>query len=55
MDGQDADSDLPKLQFIQLGECALEGNDNDGLIMKGVIARNYKYHLTMRSETESLD
>ena len=46
------DSDLPKLQSIQLGQIALKGDDGDD--RKTTINKpyNYKNTLTMRSDIE---
>ena len=52
MNGWIDDSDLPKLQSIQLGEYALRG---DGRVDRKTISNepyNYKNTLTMRSEIE---
>ena len=50
------DSDLPKLQSIQLGECALDGdNCGDDRRTTSDEPYNYKNTLTMRSENERID
>ena len=46
------DSDLPKLQSIQLGVCALQGDDSDDRQTISDEPYNYKNTLTMRSEIE---
>ena len=52
MNGRIDDSDLPKLQSIQLGWSAIRGDD--GHDRKTIINEpyNYKNTLTMRSEIE---
>ena len=49
------DSDLPKLQSIQLGSFALDGDDSDDQRMISKIPYNYKNTLTMRSDNERID
>ena len=46
------DSDLPKLQFIQLDNGALEGDWRDSRKTTDYPPYNYKNTLIMRSETE---
>ena len=46
------DSDLPKLQSIQLGEWALYGDYRDDRKTISTAPYNYKNTLTMRSEIE---
>ena len=52
MNGWIDDSDLPKLQSIQLGDHALQGDN--GADRQTIITEpyNYKNTLTMRSEIE---
>ena len=50
MNGWNDDSDLPKLQSIQLGGAALRGDDDRKTISDEPY--NYKNTLTMRSEIE---
>ena len=45
-------SDLPKLQSIQLGSFALDGDYRDDQRMISKKPYNYKNTLTMRSEIE---
>ena len=52
MNGWIDDSDLPKLQSIQLGKWALEGDDRADRKMISKEPYNYKNTLTMRSEIE---
>ena len=52
MNGWIDDSDLPKLQSIQLGDYALEGDDRDDRKTISNEPYNYKNTLTMRSEIE---
>ena len=52
------DSDLPKLQSIQLGKYAICGDDRDDRDDRKRISEepfNYKNTLTMRSEIERVD
>ena len=49
------DSDLPKLQFIQLGEWALHGDWRDDRTTISEAPYNYKNTLTMRSEIKWVD
>jgi len=44
------DSDLPKLQSIQLGDYALDGDDDDDRTTISNLPYNYNNTLTMRSE-----
>ena len=46
------DSDLPKVQSIQLGYAALKGDDGDDRKTISEEPYNYENTLTMRSETE---
>ena len=46
------DSDLPKLQSIQLGDSALAGDGGDDRKTISTEPYNYKNTLTMRSEIE---
>ena len=46
------DSDLPKLQSIRLGTCALAGDGRDDRETISEAPFNYKNTLTMRSEIE---
>ena len=52
MNGRIDDSDLPKLQSIQLGNTALQGDSRDN--RKTIINKRYKYKntMTMRSQSE---
>ena len=52
MNGWIDDSDLPKLQSIQLGFNALEGDDRNDRWTISTKPYNYKNTLTMRSEIE---
>ena len=52
MNGWIDDSDLPKLQSIQLGEGALQGDGGDDRKTIRNEPYNYKNTLTMRSEIE---
>ena len=52
MNGRIDDSDLPKLQSIQLDWAALEGDDDDDRKTISNAPYNYKNTLTMRSEIE---
>ena len=52
MNGWIDDSDLPKLQSIQLDRWALEGDERDNRKMINNPPYNYKNTLTMRSEIE---
>ena len=52
MNGWIDDSDLPKLQSIQLGESALEGDSRDDRKTISNEPYNYNNTLTMRSEIE---
>ena len=52
MNGWIDDSDLPKLQSIQLGDGALYGDERDNRKRIGTEPYNYKNTLTMRSEIE---
>ena len=52
MNGWIDDSDLPKLQSIQLGDYALDGDDDDDRKTIIRVPYNYKNTLTMRSEIE---
>ena len=52
MKGWIDDSDLPKLQSIQLGEKAFDGDYGDDRKTKNTEPYNYKNTLTMRSEIE---
>ena len=52
MNGWIDDSDLPKLQSIQLGDCTLNGNHRDDRKTIEDEPYNYKNTLTMRSEIE---
>ena len=52
MNGRIDDSDLPKLQSIQLDEYALVGDNRDDRRMISYKPYNYKNTLTMRSEIE---
>ena len=52
MNGWIDDSDLPKLQSIQLGYYALAGDDDDDRWMISDAPYNFKNTLTMRSEIE---
>ena len=49
------DSDLPKLQSIQLGMYALHGDGRDNRKTISNEPYNFKNTLTMRSETELVD
>ena len=52
MNGWIDDSDLPKLQSIQLGDSALAGDDSDDRETISKAPYNFKNTLTMRSEIE---
>ena len=52
MNGWIDDSDLPKLQSIQLGEGALQGDGRDNRKTINTKPFNYNNTLTMRSEIE---
>ena len=52
MNGWIDDSDLPKLQSIQLGSWALQGDGRDDRETISGYPYNYKNTLTMRSEIE---
>ena len=52
MNGWIDDSDLPKLQSIELDESALDGNHHDDRTTIEDEPYNYKNTLTMRSEIE---
>ena len=52
MNGWIDDSDLPKLQSIQLGSCALQGDIGEDRETISDKPYNYKNTLTMRSEIE---
>ena len=52
MNGRIDDSDLPKLQSIQLDDYALAGDDDDNRKTINNEPYNYKNTLTMRSEIE---
>ena len=52
MNGWIDDSDLPKLQSIQLGDDALDGDARDDRKTISNPPYNYKNTLTMRSEIE---
>ena len=52
MNGRIDDSDLPKLQSIQLDEGAFEGDGDDDRKTISNYPFNYKNTLTMRSEIE---
>ena len=52
MNGWFDDSDLPKLQSIQLGSWALDGDERDDRTTISDEPYNYKNTLTMRSEIE---
>ena len=52
MSGWINDSDLPKLQSIQLGRCALDGDWGDDRKTISYLPYNYNNTLTMRSEIE---
>ena len=52
MNGWIDDSDLPKLQSIQLGWSALQGDGRDDRKTISTEPYNYKNTLTMRSEIE---
>ena len=52
MSGWIDDSDLPKLQSIELGEDALRGDNGDGQKTISDEPFNYKNTLTMRSEID---
>ena len=49
------DSDLPKLQSIQLASSALQGDDSDDRKTISTEPYNYNNTLTMRSEIEWID
>ena len=55
MNGWIDDSDLPKLQSIELGDGALSGDDDDDRKRIRREPYNYKNTLTMRSEIERAD
>ena len=55
MNGWIDDSDLPKLQSIQLGSWALAGDGRDDRKTISTKPYNYKKKLTMRSEIELAD
>ena len=55
MNGWIDDSDLPKLQSIQLDTWALQGDDRDDRQTIRNEPYNYKNTLTMRSEIERVD
>ena len=50
MNGWSDDSDLPKLQSIQLGDFALAGDDRDDRKTISNKPYNFKNTMTMRSE-----
>ena len=52
MNGWIDDSDLPKLQSIELDESALDGDIGDDRKTISTEPYNYKNTLTMRSEIE---
>ena len=52
MNGWIDDSDLPKLQSIQLNDNALDGDGRDDRETISTKPYNYKNTLTMRSEIE---
>ena len=52
MNGWNDDSDLPKLQSIQLGGVALNGDSRDDRKTISYEPYNFKNTLTMRSEIE---
>ena len=52
MNGWIDDSDLPKLQSIQLGPGGLQGDNDDDRETISDEPYNYKNTLTMRSEIE---
>ena len=52
MNGWNDDSDLPKLQSIELGCGALDGDERDDRKTISNPPYNYKNTLTMRSEIE---
>ena len=52
MNGWNDDSDLPKLQSIQLGRYALYGDDRNDRTTISDEPYNFKNTLTMRSEIE---
>ena len=52
MNGWIDNSDLPKLQSIQLGSWALDGDERDDRTTISDEPYNYKNTLTMRSEIE---
>ena len=52
MNGWIDDSDLPKLQSIQLDKSALDGDERDDRKTISNPPYNYKNTLTMRSEIE---
>ena len=52
MNGWIDDSDLPKLQSIQLGGVALDGDDRENRKTISDEPFNFKNTLTMRSEIE---
>ena len=52
MNGRIDDSDLPKLQSIELGSWALYGDDRDDRKTINTEPFNFKNTLTMRSEIE---
>ena len=55
MNGWIDDSDLPKLQSIQLGDGALRGDNGADRKTISNEPYNYKNTLTMRSENERID
>ena len=55
MNGWIDDSDLPKLQSIQLGRWALDGDARDNRQTIRRAPYKYKNTLTMRSEIERVD
>ena len=52
MNGWIDDSDLPKLQSIQLDRCAFEGDGGDDQKTMNSLTYNYINTLTMRSGIE---
>ena len=52
MNGWIDDSDLPKLQSIQLADCALAGDGRDDRKTISYLPYNYNNTLIMRSEIE---
>ena len=55
MNGWIDDSDLPKLQSIELATGALDGDDRDDRKTISNEPYNFKNTLTMRSENERVD